>query len=342
MSVRDELREQPEAVRRLLDGGVDATAAVAERLGRSEVDHVVIAARGTSDNVARYAQYVWGSRNRLAVTLTTPSLFGTYARPVDLRGAVVVVISQSGQSPDLLAVAEEGRRQDRPVVAVTNDAASPLARLADLTIDLRAGPERAVAATKTYTASLVAVAMISDLLDGGALSSDVRGLPDVLGQALEAPGPERLAHEVRGPDRLVVLGRGWHLATAHEWALKIQELTGVMAQPWSTADFEHGPIAAVTAAVPVLAVSVRDPAHEATCALLDRLARERHAPVVLVTDDGQAGVADARVLLPGDRPAWLTPIVAAPVIQRFAIGLAQARGADPDAPRGLQKVTRTR
>lgn len=343
MSLTDELHEQPTTVARLLDEGGDEAREVAAALRRPDVDHVVIAARGTSDNAARYAQYVWGGLAGMGVSLATPALFGPYDRPASLAGAAVVVVSQSGQSPDLLAVADAARDQGRPVVALTNAADSPLAARADVLLDLRAGPEHAVAATKTYTASLVAVAMIADVLTDGA-GVDLGALPTVLDQALHAEGVDAAAAALADPAVALVLGRGWHLASAHEWALKLQELSGVVAQAWSTADFEHGPVAAVGAHTPVLAVSGRDdPSHDHMRELLARLARARGAPVVALTDD-PAPVADGavHVHLPAVPAGWLGPVAAAPVLQRVAIAATRRRGLDPDQPRGLAKVTRTR
>ena len=342
MSLVDELHEQPDAVARLLSAGRSAAHEVAAVLQRRDVTHAVVAARGTSDNAARFAQYAWGALAGTSVSLATPSLFGTYERPVRLDGAAVVVVSQSGQSPDLLAVARAAADQGRPLVAVTNDATSPLTEHATVVVDLHAGPEHAVAATKTFTTSLVAVAMVADALAGGTATGDLGRLPRLLDRALRGAGVEAAADVLATPDVAIVLGRGWHLASAHEWALKLQELSGLVAQPWSTADFEHGPVGAVGAHTPLLALSAAsDPSHAHTGELLVRLARDRGAPVVLV---GDAPVAGAGLHLPTPvAPAtWLAPIVAAPAYQRVAIATALARDRDPDRPPGLQKVTRTR
>jgi glutamine---fructose-6-phosphate transaminase (isomerizing) len=341
MTVCDELREQPATVQRLLRDGIDAAAQAAAVLARPDIEHVIVAGRGTSDNAARYAQYLWGARNGLPVTLAAPSLFGAHERHVGLGAAAIVVISQSGRSPDLLAVADAGRRQSRPVIVITNDDSSPLADKADHLVPLHAGAERAVAATKTYTASLVAVAMISEALNNAGTSILVQ-LPDLLRSTVELPGPEVLAGVLGDQDRCIVLGRGWHLATAFEWALKLQELSGIVAQPWSTADFEHGPIAAVDEGFPVLAVSVEGPTHPEMCRVITRLTRELGARTLMITDDSSGVIASEVLPVPHARPAWLSPIVVAPLIQRFAIAAAIARGKDPDEPAGLQKITRTR
>jgi len=163
VSLLDEIFEQESTLEGVIDRNGDVAAEVADSWRAEGFDHVVIAARGTSDNAARYAQYVWGGRNRLSVGLTTPSLFSVYDRPPSLAGSVVVGISQSGQSPDIVSVLAEARRQHRPTLAITNDASSPLANEADNVMLLHAGLEESVAATKTYTAELAAIAVLSAL-----------------------------------------------------------------------------------------------------------------------------------------------------------------------------------
>lgn len=333
MTMMDELRQQATVIRRLAeaDHPLHEIAALA-----SGCTHVVIAARGTSDNAARYAQYVWGARNRLTVGLTTPALFGPLDAPPSLEGALVVAISQSGESPDLVGVIEAAQAQGRPTLTITNHPESPLANRANVVVDLGAGPERAVAATKTYTASLVAVAVVSQ-----ALSGEPHGLApvaDAVADALTISLPE-MANALVDSDRCVVIGRGYQLATAFEWALKLQELTYLLAQPYSAADFQHGPVAVIEEGFPVFVVATSGPTFAETAALASGL-MERGCHVVTVTDDADAP-GTQRIEIPRVEP-WLSPIVAAPVLQRFAHELALARGLDPDAPRGLSKVTRTR
>lgn len=331
------MREQPAATQAFLEKNGGRIREFA-RLVSDDVTHAVIAARGTSDNAARYAQYVWGARNRLSVALAAPSLFGPYASPPSLAGSVVVGISQSGQSPDLVEVLAEARRQARPTVAITNSPDSPLAGVADLVIDLAAGTEHAVAATKTYTAQLMAVAACS-LAASGAGLDDLYPLPELLTATLDARGPtaEALAPLV-SHDRCVVVGRGFHHATAFEWALKIQELAHVLAQPFSAADFLHGPIAVVEPGIPALVVATTGALLDPMAELSARLAADG-ARVVAVTDVADFPAHELIMVPPVDE--WLAPIVAAPAVQRFAHDAAVARGLDPDAPRGLRKVTRT-
>ena len=334
----DEIREQSEVIARALEHNRDTARLVAVAAG--QCTHAVIAARGTSDNAGRYAQYVWGTRNRLSVGLTTPSLFSIYDRPPKLTDALVVGISQSGQSPDIVSVLEEGRSQNRPTVALTNDPESPLAKAADVVVNLVAGVERSVAATKTYTSTLAMVALISDAIDpdGAALSEMAPSVTGVLGLDEEI---ERAARAFADIEHCAVLGRGFNHATAFEWALKLQELTQVVAQPFSTADFLHGPVAVVEPGYPVLAVTVRGPAHAEVSEVLGRAAATGARLLTISNDPALAELAGHHVTIPGEPEEWLTPVPAIVAAQLFAYHLTLAKGLDPEQPRGLKKVTRT-
>jgi glucosamine--fructose-6-phosphate aminotransferase (isomerizing) len=338
MGLLDEIRDQPVTIARTVEANGEAARQVAE--AARHCTHVVIAGRGTSDNAGRYAQYVWGTRNRLSVGLTTPSLFSLYDTPPRLDGALVVAFSQSGESPDIVSVLEEGRAQGRPTIAVTNEPGSPLAGEADVVIDLHAGEERAVAATKTYTAQLAVVALISQ-----ALTGDAAALPDLASMAGEALGQEHRAGEIASSladmEHCAVLGRGFNQSTAFEWALKLQELTYVVAQPFSTADFLHGPIAVLEPGYPVLAVAARGPATEDMVAALN-ISREAGAALVTISNQPEVQtLAHHSLAFDTEVEEWLSPIPAIVIGQLFAYHLTLAKGLDPEAPRGLRKVTRT-
>jgi glucosamine--fructose-6-phosphate aminotransferase (isomerizing) len=337
MSLLDEIREQPEALARTVSENRSAVSEVA-RTAR-ECTHVVIAARGSSDNAARYAQYVWGSRNGLPVVLATPSLYTLYDSPPRLEGALVVGISQSGQSPDIVSVLEEGQAQRRPTVAITNDPGSPLAKAADVVVPLHSGAETAVAATKTYTAQLAVIASISEAMLGRRQPLDQ--LAATAAEALRCEDTARMAATtMRGFEHAAVLGRGFNLSTAFEWALKMQELSYVVAQPFSTADFLHGPIAVVDRGYPVLAVIAEGPTARDVLSALHR-ASERGAPTVAVTNSSGRGDIPGQVVGFSAADEWLTPVPAIIVAQLFTYWLTIEQGNDPDNPRGLSKVTRT-
>ncbi len=339
-----EIQEQPDALRRLLESQAGKVEKVAEAIRARAPRYVMLAARGTSDNAARYGQYLFGAHNRLPVALATPSLFTLYQAPPDLKDALVLAISQSGQSPDIRAVVEQGRRQGALTVSITNDPASPLAQSAEHSLDLCAGPERAIAATKTYTTSLMALAMLSAALQGDKEKRRLLGrVPKLVGQALkQAGGIVSAAADYRKDNACVVLGRGYNYATAFEIALKMKELTYVLAEPYSSADFQHGPVALVQNGFLVLAVVPEGkPAAELT-AFLAEIRKSGPELVVISPDKSALSLARTPVPLPAGIPEWVSPIVAVTPGQLFAFGLAQARGLDPDNPRGLHKVTLTR
>ena len=342
MSMRSELGEGPEIVERLLDGATEQVAAVARAVRERTIDIVLIAARGTSDHAAIYAQYVLGARNRLAVALAAPSLFSVYAAPPRLHNALVLGISQSGRSPDVVAVLQDARRQGALTVAITNDPTSELAAAGDLVVELEAGPERAVAATKTYLAEIALLAMLSAALSDDAESAaQLRALPGALREAFQVEEEiARLAVARAVDDRCAVLARGFHYGTAREWALKIKELAYVLADPYSAADFQHGPIALVQQDFPILAVATSGPALEGMVDLLRRL-REARARILTLSDVADVRAFGDAVPLPAV-PEWLAPLVAIIPVQLFAYHLARARGLDTEAPRNLAKVTLTR
>ncbi len=347
MTLRSEIGESAGVARGLLDraGALDALAAETRDRRPS---FAVIAARGTSDHAATYAQYVLGARNALPVALATPSLTTVYDASPAVADALVIGISQSGASPDVVGVVADARRQGAITLAITNDVQSELARSVEHVLDLGAGAERSVAATKTYVAELVAVAMLSRALPpsanrdaGGPDALD--GVPQAIERALAAEAEAAAA--ARGWTdlaRCVVLGRGFQYPTAREWSLKLKEIAGVLADPYSAADFEHGPITLVEPGFPVLAVVSSGRGAEAVVPLLRRLV-ETGADVLVASDDPAIRAIGGRSLaLPADVPEWLAPIPAIVPAQLFAYHLAMAKGADPERPRHLQKVTLTR
>ncbi|HVR32424.1 MAG TPA: SIS domain-containing protein [Acidimicrobiia bacterium] len=344
MTLWAEIHEQPAVLEQAIAAGDGRLVDVSSFASRRGFDHVVIAARGTSDNAARYAQYLWGYRNRLSVGLAAPSLFTMYQRPPRLDRALVVAISQSGQSPDLVAVLAEAKRQQRPTVAITNEPASPLARTADVIVDVGAGVEEAVAATKTYTAQLCAIAMLSLALDPSrddrrSIARIPEATADVLSSSAAIAG--EVAH-LADADHAVVLGRGFNHATAFEWSLKLQELTRLLAHPYSTADFRHGPVAVIGRGFPVLMVDPGGAPHAGNAELVDVLRRRGAVTTSISDDDASLAAADHPIRLSGGLPEWLTPISAIVAAQLFTYHLVVARGMDPDAPQGISKVTRTR
>jgi len=352
MSLLDEIREQPASAARFLDRQLRPIDAIAAAVASRDPSYVLIAARGSSDHAAIYAQYVLGIRNRLPVALAAPSTFSLFGAAPRLDGALVVGISQSGQSPDIVAVLAEARRQGRPTLAITNEPESPLADAAEHVIALETGPELAVAATKTYTAELLAIAALSAALRSAAAGSaregtredaeGLRAVPEAIAGALTL---ESAASDAAGraanARAAVVLGRGYEYGTAREWALKVQELANVFAHSWSGADFEHGPLALVEPGLPVWAIVSEDAAGDALAPLLARVREALGADVLAISRrDDLGGIEVLRP--PRSLPAWLEPIVSIVPAQLFAAHVASAKGLDTEKPRTISKVTLTR
>ena len=245
---RQEMAEQPAVLERLLRDSAEAILAARTEIAERRPRFGVIAARGSSDNAARYAQHLFGRRWAMPVGLATPSLHTLYDAPLDYSEALVIGISQSGASPDVAAVVETANDQGAVTIAITNEPGSTLGKAAHHVVELRTGPERSVAATKTYTASLGAIAALA--------GEDLTGVPEAMERQLAREVP---AEAAAGWKRLAVVGRGVAYGTAFEAALKLSELTGMVAAPYSTADFLHGPIAIVEPGFPILAIAPSGP-----------------------------------------------------------------------------------
>ena len=344
MSLQTEILEQPERLSALLESQRKAVEKIADTIHQHDIRWVFLAARGTSDNAGRYANYLWGARNSLPLALATPSLFTYYQSPPKLKDALVVGISQSGQSPDIVSVLAEGKQQGCLTLAITNEPGSPLAQSAELVLDIQAGVEKAVAATKTYTCELMAVAMLSAALSERASSwKELAKVPGWVSQVLKQDAPiARMAERYRYMSQCVVLGRGFNYCTAFEWALKLKELTYTIAEPYSSADFRHGPIAMIEGGFPVMAVAPKGKVFDTMLEMLGKLRHEQSAELVVISDEKRAlSLAQSPILLPPGMPEWLSPIVGIVPAQLFAAHLTLAKGFDPEQPRTIFKVTET-
>ena len=344
MSLRDEIFEQPAAIARLLDLQSGPVREVAARIRERDCPFVYLAARGTSDNAGLYAKYLWGTANQIPVALAAPSLFSVFKQPPKIGSSLVVAISQSGRSPDIISVVEEGRKQGALTLAITNDGASPLARAAELVIETVAGPEEAVAATKTYTTQLVAIAMLSVALADDAERRDQLGkIPGLVEDCLGLDESIRTAAaRYRYMEECVVLGRGFNYATAHEWSLKLKELAYVLAEPYSSADFQHGPVALAHQGFPVFAVVPGGSIdHEIITLLAELVENEKVELLAVSNEDAALKLANTPVRLPDGMPEWLTPIPSIIPAQLFCYHLTRAKGFNTEGPRGLSKITLT-
>jgi glutamine---fructose-6-phosphate transaminase (isomerizing) len=342
--LESELREQPEALERLIERQSPRARDAAEAFRSDDVRYVLIASRGSSSNAARYAQYLLGRANRVPVMFATPSLYTIYEQPPRLDGAVVVGISQSGASPDVGAVLAEARRQGRPTLAVTNDAGSPLAQHAHAVLLLEAGDEHAVAATKTYMNSLGAMALLFTAIGGDDVArAELERMPAVLERQIGltfSTFPPLDAYAT-APGATVV-ARGVNYGTAHETALKIRELSSLVVEAYSPADLMHGPVAAIRPGWPVVAIAPTGPAQASVTSVLPPL-QARGARLVVVSDAPEAlACASTPLPLVTGVPEWLSPLTAVIPAQVTAMRLAELRGLDVDQPAGLHKITLTR
>ncbi len=318
---------------------------IAAEIQKRDIQYVFLAARGTSDNAGRYANYLLGAMNGLPLALATPSLFTYYKQPPKLKNALVVGISQSGQSPDIVSVLEEGRRQNCLTLAITNEPNSSLTQSADFILDIQAGVEKAVAATKTYTTELMSIAMLSALVSGN--KRHWRELNKVSGWMKSVLKQDdfiaQAAQRYRYMDQTIVLGRGFNYATAFEWALKLKELTYVKAEPYSSADFQHGPIAIVESGFPVMAVAPKGKVFDSMLQMLKRLREDFSAELVVISNDKRAlALAQMPLSIPTDVPELLSPLVSILPAQLFAYHLTHAKGFNAEQPRSIRKVTETK
>ena len=343
--VHREIHEQPDVLARLLQAECDATEGLAAEMKRRDIQYVVVAARGTSDNAGRYAQYLLGSVNRLYVGLATPSLFTIYNAPPNFGPhALVLGISQSGKSPDIVSVVSEAKRQGALTAAITNFSESDLAQSAEFVIDLHAGEEKAVAATKTYTAELGAIALLSSCLSGDRRQrAALEAIPGQIRQALAMHSTlDRIAERYRYMQQCVTIGRGYNYATAFELALKLKEMTYTVIEPYSSADFLHGPLAVIAQGFPVIVIAPSGTMLPEMKSFMGT-AKERGAELIVISDDVEAlALGRVALALPPGVPEWLSPLCAIVPGQLLAMHLANARDLDPDQPRALHKVTETR
>ena len=341
--LEQELLEQGAALRRR-NGSAEQTDAAAELIKAGSIDYLLIAARGSSDNAARFGQYAFGAEARLSVGLAAPSLFRDPADAPDLRGAAVIGISQSGRSPDIVGVLAAGRDQKRPTIALTNDEHSPLAAVADVVVPLATGPERSVAATKTYLASLHALMQIIDGLHRDSTRRKwLDRLPELVEETIVGQLAERSEFDpLDGVSLITTVGRGLDLSTAQETALKIRELSGTVTEGFSSADLLHGPIAALDRGGALWVVDTHDRPDPTTAAVLERCRRLEMRTIVVSRSPGPPdGAGDLEIALPPDVPHWVAAILAVLPGQVAALQLADRRGRDIDHPDGLTKITLT-
>jgi glucosamine--fructose-6-phosphate aminotransferase (isomerizing) len=335
--MRREIEEIPEATRRFLSGSGTRLAEAGAALREKQPLFVATIARGSSDHAALFLKYAIELTTGLAVASVGPSIMSIYGRELNLSRAAAIAISQSGKSPDIVAMARSARGSGAFGIAVTNTPDSPLAEAADVTIDLHSGTERSVAATKTFVASVVAgLALIGHWQQDAALLAAIDALPEFFAKAVALDWSPLLA-ALDGHDSLYVLGRGPALAIATEAALKFKETCGIHAEAYSAAEVMHGPVRIVDAGFPILALAARDAAEASTAEMAHKLAGQG-ASVFLTS--GIAGAARQLPFVATGHP--LTDALALVVgFYGFVEALSRRRGFDPDNPPHLKKVTET-
>jgi glucosamine--fructose-6-phosphate aminotransferase (isomerizing) len=333
----EEIAEIPAAAERFL-AAREPLAAAAAALSATDPRLIVTVARGSSDHAATYLKYAAEIVAGVPVASVGPSVASIYGRRLRLEGAACVGISQSGQSPDIVEMMQSARAGGALTIAVTNDAASPMAAAADHALALAAGPERSVAATKTFVASVLAsLALLAEWRGDDGLRAAVAALPDQFARALDCDWTP-LADRLVRANQAFVLGRGPGFAIASEMALKFKETSAIHAEAYSAAEVLHGPAALVGARFPVLALVVADAAEAQVIATAGRLAGQG-ADVFLTAAGAGEGVTRLAAV-EGVHPVT-APLVLVVSFYRFIEALARRRGLDPDAPPHLRKVTAT-
>jgi glutamine---fructose-6-phosphate transaminase (isomerizing) len=335
-----EIASQPEVVERFIGANRPVVERIVERLG--DFSYVVVAARGSSDHVGEYARYLlpmlWGT----PVAPSTPSLHTHYKTPPRFDHALVVGISQSGQSPDVVSVLQEARQQGRPTLAITNDANSPLALMSDHVIPLGAGTERSIAATKTYTCQLAAMALLAVVKNGSSEKwRELQALPEAMQKTLALSRAAAATHGERwkAVQRCLIFARGINLGTAHEIALKLREVLRLQTQAFSAADFRHGSVVLLEPGLPTLVIAPGDAARGDILDLTKTLSASG-ADVLVIGEESVPGCG--WLPLASGVPSWLSPLTAVLPAQLLALSMADNKGIDADRPVGLSaKVVKT-
>ncbi len=339
--MRTEAEEAPKVIERLLRENEGEVRSLARFLRKRPPALTLTVARGSSDHAALFAKYLLEARLEWPVLSLAPSVLTLYrARPRVPFPSLLLAFSQSGESPDLLKVVSAYRSQGALTVALVNREESPLARMAEVALPLHAGEEKAVAATKSFLAMLAATLhLLAQLVEESRLRQVLPALPEALHRALEASGELDYLEDA---ENLFVLGRGFTYPVALEAALKLKEVAGLHAEGFSAAEFLHGPQALLEAGFPVLALVQKDEALEALLSTLEGLKAKGAHLLVLSPEPDALALADSPLALPVASVPEITPLFLAQAFYPKAEALSRARGLDPDRPRHLTKVTRTR
>lgn len=340
-SMAAEIAEQPQVLRRLLQNGHPEITHIAARVRDRAPRFVLFAGRGTSDQAALYGKYLVETQLGLPAGMISPSTTTLYRAHASMRDVLFIAVSQSGASPDIVEPVSAARMAGAVTVAMTNDPDSPLAGEAEFHADILAGPEQAVAATKTYTAELLALYLLIAGISG-TYDPALQALPERAEAALSLEEQvAEIAVRYRFAEQLVVTSRGYNYPTSREAALKLMETSYMVAHAFSGADLLHGPMAMIRQGFPVVAIVPTGAGGEALRPVLERL-HEHEADVWVIGDPEAARRGSVGLPLADLGPEILSAIPLIMPLQQFARHLSLTRGIDPDRPAGLEKVTRTR
>lgn len=335
-----EIAEQPEVLERTINAEREKLVKLGDFLRQKDIDLIMLVARGSSDNAALFGRYLLEVTAGIPVSLSAPSVFTLYNAKLRLNRALVIGVSQSGEGTDINQVLESAKASGAFTLAITNEADSTMAKIADETLLIHAGREKSVAATKTYTGQMLHFYMLAAVLGDKRL--DYYKIPDFAQKALELEKEvKNLVQRYAFMENCVVVGRGLNYGNSYELALKLMETCYVVAERFSSADFFHGPLAIVERRFPVVLFAPTGVTQQSNIDLLNRL-HDLHADSLSITNDEKiAGLSTRSLLMPKEIDEFLSPIPFIIPAQLFAAYLSEAKGIDPDAPRSLSKVTQT-
>ena len=339
----NEIHEQPEVLERLCAEERSGIQGLCDAMQERGIESVGIAARGTSDNAATFGKYLLEIVGGVPVSAVAPSVFTLYHSKLDLSKWLLLGISQSGESTDVVDVVKRARTMGALTAGITNVPDSALARAGDFALFCHAGEEKSVAATKTYTATLGVLCLLASMMARKPdATADLGSVADAMRAAFDIEGRiERIVERYRYMEECIVIARGINQATSQEAALKLTETCYTVAKPYSSADFQHGPIATIDEGFPVFLYAPPGKAYKSMLQLADRLAEDGAEMIVISTEDQILSRATTPIKLPAKVNEIYSPLVYVVAGQLFAQYLSVAKGYDPDSPRNLSKITRT-
>lgn len=336
----EEICEQPAVLEKTIKTETPKVKKLGAILREKDIDLIVLAARGSSDNASLFGRYLLEITTGIPVSLSAPSVFTLYKAKLNLKRALVIGVSQSGEGIDINTVLESAKASGATTLGITNEADSTMARLTDETLLIHAGREKSVAATKTYTGQMLHFYLLASVLSDKKI--DFEKIPDFAAKALDLENEiETLVQRYLFMENCVVVGRGINYGNSYELALKLMETCYVVAERFSSADFFHGPLAVVERRFPVIMFAPGGVTKQSNIDLLKNL-KELHADSFSITNDEEiARLSSLALRMPEEIDEFLSPIPFILPAQLFAAYLAKIKGINPDAPRSLSKVTKT-